>query len=1180
MITPILRRKALVVALASVLAHAGIASADPRAVVPAALATPQSIDATLANPSVLMFRAGSYDPTVQRLDLSATANPGATSTRYAIVQFHADTLDAGRRALQAQGIEMLGYVPNNAYFVRLNGKSLDAVKANPAVRAAEFHSAGLKIDPRLWSTARTSLLQQNPEGSTSEGELLDIVDIRGFAGESSAEIAAALEKLVPGVRITRRSVRPDAPPYVHAGVSRGQLDELLQAASAIDGVAFIEPWLPTKLHNSGSVGAVQGNSLAACAGTGTVCGPAPMWAQGIFGSNQIVAVADSGTTPWAAWFTTLDKGAGPITAITLSDSPPPVLPAIGNLYPDRKVIGYWLQPLGPVDYDYASGHGTHTTGTVVGDAAGTFGAATYLASTPTAANHELADGMAPNAQLLMQDIGGTSSTSVFVSDFTGTLKQAYAGGARVHNNSWGSPTAGVYSSNDSEADSVTWADENLLVVVSAGNDDPGPTQTGTPSNAKNVLSVAALAHAGSTVVPTYSNRGPAADGRIKPDIAAPGTGIISAARTTTFSAVPTQPNSASNSGTSMSAPTISGNAALVRQYFTDGFYPRGVRTAGDVMAPTGALLKAVLLNGTNPLGAPVWPNGDSGWGRAWLDGNLWFKTTLGGGDDARRMRVFERTQAAGLKTGGVHDYTIANVVAGQELRATLAWFDPEAAGGVAVALVNNLDLEVVAPGGTVYKGNVFTSGVSTAGGTADARNTVEQLRLTAPTAGSYTLRVKATSVPGNGRAQSDTQGYALVATGAFGLPDGTPVAAPTAPTIASNTTSGVAVGFAGTAAQGFQLYRATGTCATSSAADFHLVATGAASPVVDTSSQGGFSYAYKVRGVASDVEGSASTCVDVVSADDCLLQPTITADGLVADGSNATCAVSLTWPAATLGCPAAGPVSYSVTRSTDPFFTSPTVVASNLASPSFTDTSVVNGTAYFYRFAATDTAGNASSASNVASVTTSGAPGPDPVTFFDNAEGVAWLDAELPWGFSTLAAADGTHSYHTGGQTANYPDLTCASIETPALTIPAGGRLNFSARYNLEYQWDGVVTEISTNGGTTWADLPPDGGYPTTFATGQNPPINQCGFADGKGIYSGVTTVASNAFSNNDTGVAVFKPFSINLASFAGQSVKIRWRLSTDPGLNYSGFFLDQVRIGNVDIVFRNGFDFDQYMCQ
>lgn len=513
-------------------------------------ATAPSVDAIAsgaANSNNILLRAGIFDPLAERLE---TASVGYAATQpgsnYALVQFSDD--DAARAELARKGVEFLAYVPNHAWIVRLNGATPESLKATAGVRWADYYSAPLKIDPRLWMSQRSGLKQQIPEGSTSEHDFMDVVDVRGFRGVTSSQLAAAVSKLVPNARLLARSERIDAAPYLHVAVERAELDTLLQALADLEGVYFVEPWLPTRVNNSGSIGALQGNSTSACAGSGVICGPAPIFAQGIIGSGQIVAVADSGTTPWAAWFTTLDKGSGPLTAITASQNPAPVPPAIGTLNPNNKIIAYWLQPSStgavPVDYDYTSGHGTHTTGTVLGDTAGTFGATTYLASTPSVVNHELADGMAPNAQLLFQDIGGTSATAVYVNDFSGTLRQAYNGGARIHSNSWGSSSAGQYSGNDADADNVTFNDEDLLVVVSAGNDDAGLVQTGTPSNAKNVLSVAALNRAGSTVRASYSNQGPAADGRVKPDIAAPGGGggaIQSARNTTTFSAVPTAP---------------------------------------------------------------------------------------------------------------------------------------------------------------------------------------------------------------------------------------------------------------------------------------------------------------------------------------------------------------------------------------------------------------------------------------------------------------------------------------------------------------------------------------------------------------------------------------------------------------------------------------------------------------
>lgn len=1162
-------RTALAVVLALALASGVRATPAQIAAAPPSVTT---IDAARANPNLVILRAGVFDPSAQTLDVRAVGAATVASSDYAIVQFLPGRL-AARQALAAQGAEFLGYVPNNAYYVRLHGMSLDRVRRLAGVRWAGADAPALKLDPTLWQVGRRNSAARQWDGSYE-------VQLDAFAGAAPAAIVAALEKMVPGVTITGRSERAQAGQYVRAAVSVDHLDALLAAATAIDGVEFVSPWIQPRLTNSGAIGAIQGNSILACSGSGSVCGPTPIWDHGIFGSGQIIAISDSGTDANDAWFTTLDKGTGPHTEITFADSPAPTLPNIGTLYPNNKIIGYWVQP-GATAYDNNikcpggsanSWHGTHTSGTLVGDAAGTFGTATYTASTPTSAGHDLADGMAPNAQLLQQDIGNDSSGCLAINDFRGTLQQAVAAGAHIHSDSWGASDNGAYDSDDNNVDYATNTLEDLLVVVAAGNSGPSTTSIGSPGNAKNALTVGALGHAGSTIVAGFSSLGPTADGRLKPDIMAPGTSTVSAAGDSNTNATIEAPAIKQMSGTSMATPTIAGNAALMRQFFTDGFYPRGVKTAADTYNPSGMALKAFLLNGTNPL-QTAWPNNTIGWGRAWLDGNLWFANTMAGGDDSRRARLFERTNAAGLQTGETHTYTIANVKAGAELRATLTWFDPEASAGAASTLVNNLDLEVVGPGGT-YKGNVFNvSGVSVPGGSADATNTVEQVRLTAPTAGSYTFRVIGTSIPGNGRAQTDRQGYALVASGAFGLPDAAAFAAPTGLNVAGNDLNGVKIAFsAAGGAQGFQLYRANGTCASAKAGDFRLVATSASSPLIDDRTQGGFSYAYKVRGVSNDVEGDVSACIDVVSQDSCTLQPAFDNDSLTANGFNASCGIVLGWTPAQATCPASTGITYALQRATQPDFGDGATIATGLTGATFTDVAVTNGQPYYYKVSAQDSFGNTAPASRTLNATPAGADGPNPATFLDDVDTHTYMSLETPWQITATSASSGTYSYHNAPDAQVYPDLTCASITTPPLKLVLGSTLKFMAKYDMEYQWDGVVMEISTDGGTTWADLPPDGGYPDTFAQTGNPAINACGYAATQGAFTGVSTTLLNNDPNNGSANAVFKPFAKDLSAYAGQTVRIRWRMSSDPATGYLGFLLDDVRIGT-DLIFADGFE-------
>jgi hypothetical protein len=124
-------------------------------------------------------------------------------------------------------------------------------------------------------------------------------------------------------------------------------------------------------------------------------------------------------------------------------------------------------------------------------------------------------------------------------------------------------------------------------------------------------------------------------------------------------------------------------------------------------------------------------------------------------------KLWVKDDAAAFPSGSsnverVYTFTVGG---GEPFKATLAWTDFPSTPAANPHIVNDLDLQVIAPGGT-YLGNVFSSGQSTTGGTADRRNTLEQVHLATPTAGTYTVKVRSFTVP------SGPQPFALVVTGA------------------------------------------------------------------------------------------------------------------------------------------------------------------------------------------------------------------------------------------------------------------------------------------------------------------------------------------------------------------------------------------------------------------------------
>ncbi len=1070
----------------------------------------------------LFLKSVVFDPSSESPDFTAEDLQKGDAGEYAILQFHAGEVST-KEILQRIGVQFFGYLPDNAFQVRIPRAVRGRVESDPAVRWVGDYLPGYKIHPRLWP------------GSADPG--VDLT-IRLFPGASALKIALLLGARHAGA--ARREVDEDpVAPLVRFSVSNRERERFVRNAARMADVSWIEPWDPLELHNSNSTGPIQGNAAGEPGRT--------IFGHGITGTGQIAAVADTGADSDMCYFRRLN-GVDEVTDATRTVSGEP-----GPTFPNRKTLGYWVQEgadpydtNAACDGDPASFHGSHTAGTVLGDSS-------VHPSSRTDPGLDNGDGMAPNAQLIFQDIGNATGCLDSGNSYR-LFQQAMLGGARVHSNSYGGASAGAYSTSDENLDRFLFDHDEMAIVFSAGNSGPKAMSTGSPGNAKNVVTVGALGNGNSLASARFSSRGPTADGRIKPDIMAPGSDI--------FSALGNETHGDGNcdvqvlSGTSMAAPTVAGGAVLLRQYFEDGFYPTGAANAADRFHPRAPLVKAVLLNGTVPvLTDGAFGDTRYGWGRIFLDNNLFFA------GDPRRMRVWTLGNTEGLITGQSHSYRVA-VGEGKEFRATLVWFDPEGTPGAATTLVNDLDLTVRTPDGT-FVGNSFAANESTTTGSGDQKNTVEQVRFALPRAGVYTVTVTGRNVPGNGRALTNRQGYALAAS--FASCTGGVSGTPGAIQVSANPAKGVDLTWSPAAGSNLtQIYRANGSAPAEG--EYQYVGSASGSSYTDTRAQGGQTYSYRLRGADDCAEGPISVPVTITATGSCDIDPQFSGIATAtADGNN--CRINLTWPNATPNCVLGQNVRYNIYRSTSPDFVPGETPLASVKGNEYSDTNIASGTTYYYVIRAEDGVSGSTGPhggneeGNVMRLyaTAFGPPGASGTWRDDAGDSIALLSPETPWRITATDHQAGARSYHSGPDAGVYSGDTCAALTSTEIQIGSGAELVYWARFNLEYQWDGVIVEISTDGGSTWTDLPPTtpAGYPTTLAETLDPPINVCGYPKTHGAFSG---------PQGNLALTVWTEYKTSLASYAGKNARLRWRLTTDPGLAFQGFYLDSISITNVNL--------------
>lgn len=479
------------------------------------------------------------------------------------------------------------------------------------------------------------------------------------------------------------TVRPFGPS--RQGSFRAEVsDDLLQKLAVRGDVRWLERHVPPKASNDHAV---------ADTGVREVWNP-----HGLTGRGQVIASADTG----------LDTG------------------DLGALHRDFSGRVVDIVNLGGRTTGDYCGHGTHTAGTLAGSG-------------------EMSDGqycgVVPDANLFIQACGDTNGSLNIYFDNAQSYSDIFAAGVRrgayVHSDSWGGNDKGAYSDMSVGLDEVVWNNPDLLVVVANGNSGSGRQTVGTPATAKNSLSVG-NAYSSRSVANVWkingsSSRGPCADGRIKPEIAAPGTSIVSTRSSkSSNSSYDGNTSYTKMSGTSMAAPHVAGCAALVRQWLSE---------RQGVSRPTAALVKAVLTGGARG----SLPDNDVGWGRLSLEETLF--------PSNRAVRVEDRipySNGCALK----YRVTVTNE---SPLDVQLCWVDYPGEASAARALVNDLDLVVSnRTTGVVSYGNAVEGG--------DRLNNTESVRIPSASVGEYDVLIVGASVPYD---SSDGGAAALYIRGAF-----------------------------------------------------------------------------------------------------------------------------------------------------------------------------------------------------------------------------------------------------------------------------------------------------------------------------------------------------------------------------------------------------------------------------
>lgn len=702
---------------------------------------------------------------------------------YYLVDFIGPIKSEWLAALQANGGVLHEPIPPTGYIVALDQPAYERLLSGPHyVNSVTHYSADMRMSPELLDAIGADPLLARGAvrgGPTAEAEAAAPAGVERVPATFLVRFFDAKDLALALPAIRNLGGIPTDPTLGSTVITVGfepgaqALASKVEQLAHLHGVRSVEPHVLRQLRNDVAARLMAAQEVLAPSGLG------------LSGRGEIVGVADSG----------LDTGdrdaihpdfAGRVAAIYSWPVAADWASVVTNVGGDD----------GPEDT--RSGHGTHVAGSVCGD--GTV--AQPLQSDPVR-------GLAFEASLVFQAVEQrlewtTTYRNAYYQryrryppeyglaglpvDLAQLFQQAYDAGVRIHNNSWGGGDFGAYDNYAEAVDRFIWEHKDFLILFAAGNDGADADRDGIvdegsvtpPGTAKNCITVGAAESVrgrGGYQLPygqlwagdypanplrsdkpadsaddiaAFSSRGPVRDGRVKPDLLAPGTNILSTRSQVLVSGVTPGWGAWSvsnkymfNGGTSMATPLVTGAAAVVRHYL------RSVKRRAN---PSAALIKATLIHGAQfrrYRHAPTDGQLDfaQGWGHVNLAGVLAPPAGVS-------VRWYERQ--AGLRTGQSWKWSCWVTDTAVPLTFTLAWTDYPGSASVYPSLVNDLDLVVFSPSGQTFYGN---SRPGQSGGTPDRVNNVERIIIPQPEAGRYTIRVRGFNVP------RGPQDFALVYSG-------------------------------------------------------------------------------------------------------------------------------------------------------------------------------------------------------------------------------------------------------------------------------------------------------------------------------------------------------------------------------------------------------------------------------